>query len=179
MTHVDYGPLRKTARYFDVGFQIAIVVTCALALGVLIATVMQTQATGALLSDLTGYAIQPRAWQTVALAGIVCFGLGLYAATFFAAKKVSGGLLRGEVAVAGGAARQLARWLWAVLIWSTVAHTLAVLISTAHAGPGQRALSIAIGSPQLSIAITALVAAFLAQVLTLVAALWEDHKGIV
>jgi uncharacterized membrane protein HdeD (DUF308 family) len=145
----------------------------------LIAIFAETEATGTWLASLTGYAIQPRTWQSFALAGVVCFGLGLYVATFAAAKTVTSVLLHGELATASGAARRLSQWLWALLIWSVAAHTLAVLILTAHAGPDQRALSFAIGSPQISLAVAALTAAFLAQVLALVAALWEDHQEIV
>lgn len=179
MALIDDAPLRRTARRFEIGFQVATILTIVLALGVLVATLMQTDATGTWLASLTGHAIRPRPWQSFALVTMVCFGLGLYAATFSAAKTVSGVLSRGEMTAASGAARRLSRWLWAVLFWSVAARTLAVLISTAHAGPGQRALSFAFGSPQISLAVAAFVAAFLAQVLTLVAALWEDHKEVV
>ncbi|SFG36088.1 hypothetical protein SAMN05443635_11468 [Roseobacter denitrificans OCh 114] len=179
MTLIDDAPLRRTARRFELGFQAASLLMVALAGGVVVATLVGTAATGAWLASLTGHAIEPQPWQSFALAAVACFGLGLYAATFSAARAVSRILARAELAAAGQAARTLSRWVWAVLVWSIIAHTLAVLIATAHAGPGQRALSIAIGSPQVSLALAALMAAFLAQALTLVAALWEDHKEIV
>ena len=179
MILVDDALLRKTARRFKLGFRIATVLTLALTLGVMAAAVIHTEATGARLASLTGYAVQPQAWQSLALAALVCIGLSLYAATFAAATTVSGALSRGEMTVAGRAARRLSRWLWAMLFWSVAAHTLAVLIATAHGGPDQHVLSFAFGSPQISIALAALVAAFLAELLALVAALWEDHKEIV
>lgn len=179
MTIIDAAPLRKTAKRFKLGFQIATVVTIGLAMGVLVAALVQTEATGAWLASLNGYTILPQAWQSIGLALVASIGLGLYAATFSAATTVSSVLSLGELTAAGAAARRLSRWLWALLFWSIAAHTLAVLISTAHAGPGLRALSFAAGGPQISIALAALVAAFLAQALTLVAELWEDHREIV
>lgn len=179
MMTVNTEPLRRSARRFHLGFRAAMALTVTAALALVCAVLLWPEEVGAILADLTGHALAPRPWQGLALAGIVLVGLGLYAATFAAAARVCGGLVRGEVATAGPAAQRLSRWLWAVLGWSIAAHTLAVLVITAHAGPGARALTLAIGTPQISIAIAALIAAFLAHALTLGAALWQDHREIV
>ena len=179
MTNVDIDPLRRSARRFRFGFQAATAGALASALVLLCTALLRPEEVGALVAGLSGHPITPRPWQGATLAAVVIAGLGLYAATFAAAARVCGALVRGEAAAAGPAARRLSRWLWAVLGWSVASHTASILIVTAHAGPGGRALSVSLGAPQVSIAVAALIAAFLAHALTLGAALWQDHQEIV
>jgi hypothetical protein len=179
MIEVTYEPLRRIARRFHLGFRAAWGLALALAVALVGAMLLRPEATGAWLAGLTGHPLVPRPWQGLALAGIALGALGTYAATFAAATRVCHLMARGDLAAAGPAARRLSHWLWGVLALSVAANTLAVLVVTAHAGPGQRALSFAIGSPQVSIAVAAAIAAFLAHALTLGAALWQDHREIV
>lgn len=179
MTNLDIDPLRRSARRFRLGFRTASAGALASALVLLCALALRPEEVGALLAGLTGHPLAPGPWQGAALAAVVIAGLTLYAATFAAAARVCGALVRGEMAAAGPAARGLSRWLWVVLGWSVASHTASILIVTAHAGPGGRALSFALGAPQVSIAVAALIAAFLAHALTLGAALWQDHQEIV
>lgn len=179
MMTVNIETLRRSARRFHLGFRAMTALTLVAALALLGAMLLWPAEVGGMLAGLTGYALTPQPWQGFALAGIVLIGLGLYVATFAAAARVCSVLVQGELASAGPAAQRLSRLLWAVLGWSVAAHTLAVLVVTANAGPGQRALSFAVGSPQISIAIAALIAAFLAHALTFGAALWQDHQEIV
>ncbi len=79
---------------------------------------------------------------------------------------------------AGHAARRLSRWLWAVPFWGGAAHACHIDYNGPCRSRSER-LELRIWKPADSIALAALVAAFLAEVLTLVTALWKYHKEIV
>jgi hypothetical protein len=60
-----------------------------------------------------------------------------------------------------------------------VAQSAGSVLAGWHCPAGERALSVTLGSAQIAIALTALVAAFLAQAFALGAALWADHRSVI
>lgn len=180
MNSVSPEPLRASARRFQLGFQAASVATLGVAAAMIVALLTQPAWIGGALSEATGYPLaSPKAWQSAAFVMIGLVMLGTYAAVFQTATSVCRMLVQGDPGNAAGAAQRLSNWLWALLVLSILANTFGVLVAAAHAGPGQRAVSIAVGSPQITLAIAALIAAFLARAFVLGAALWDDHKKIV
>lgn len=180
MKSIDPEPLRAAVRRFQRGFRTAFLVTLGIAAAMIVALLTRPAWIGGVLSEATGYPLMsPRLWQSTALVVIGLVTLGTYAVVFQTATGVCRMLVQGELGKAAGAVRRLSNWLWVLLGLSVLANTLSVLVATAHAGPGQRALSIAIGSPQVAFAIAALIAMFLARVFVMGAALWNDHNEIV
>ncbi|WP_136443923.1 hypothetical protein [Pacificoceanicola onchidii] len=177
---VDPEPLRILTRRFEIGFRVAFALTCAVAVAMVLALLASPDWIGGFLAEATGYPLEaPRLWQGAAFVGIALSVLAAHAAVFRAAGQVCRWLVQGLPARAAGAAQQLSRRLWWLLGLSILAHTASVLVATAHAGPGQRAVSLALGSSQITFAIAALIAAFLARAFVLGAALWQDHQEIV
>ena len=177
---IDPEPLRRSARRFQLGFDIACLATLVAASAMIVALILDPGWIGGALAQAAGYPLSPpRGWQSTALVTIALVVLGTYAAVFHTASAVCRMLVQGALQTAALDARRLSNWLWVLLGTSIGANTLAVLVATAHAGPGQRALSIALGSPQIALAVAALLAAFLARAFVLGAALWQDHREIV
>lgn len=177
---IDPEPIRQSARRFQLGFQMGFIATLAAAAALGVTLFVNPTWTGGALADAVGYPLaSPRFWQSTALVLIGLVMLGTYAAVFRVATTVCRMLVQTDLTEAAGAARRLSNWLWVLLGMSILSNTLGILVATAHAGPGQRALSIALGSPQVTFAIAALIAAFLARAFVLGAALWQDHREIV
>ena len=179
-TDIDPAPLLASARRFHRGFQFAYLVSVTVAGAVLIGLLLAPVWTGATLSEAVGYPLPAsRFWQSAALTLIVVGMLVTYALVFFSAATVCSALADGDVEHAALGARSLSNWLWTLLALSILANTAAILVATAHAEPGQRVLSITFGSEQITVAIAALIAAFLARAFVLGAALWRDHREII
>ena len=69
--------------------------------------------------------------------------------------------------------------LWGMLLWGIVSQGLASVVATWGYPEGERSLSIAFGTPQISIAFSALVASFMAHAFALGAELWRDHQEVI
>lgn len=177
---INPDPLRRSARRFQLGFRVALLISLLAAALLLIAFFTSPGWVGSALSRAAGVPLAaPRPWQSSALLAITLLILAIYAAIFHRAAMLCRMLVQGDPARAAIAAGRLSNWLWALFGMSLMSNTAAVLVATAHAGPGGHVLSIAFGSPQIAIAIAALIAAFLAQAFMLGAALWQDHQEIV
>ncbi len=127
-----------------------------------------------------GYASAPleawQAWTLIAIGavhGLVWFALLAKARSLF--RHLSSGHLR----AAASTARTMARLLWGLLAWGLFSQLIASATATWTLPQGERVLSIALGTPQVSVAFSALIASFLAHAFVLGAELWDDHKEVI
>ncbi|WP_298433751.1 hypothetical protein [uncultured Jannaschia sp.] len=118
-------------------------------------------------------------WQAMALALLVAGQLGLWLGAAGAMRQTFAALGWLDPAGASLAARRAARWLWSVLIVGVLAHMAATGIATWHYPEGERMLGISLGSSQVSTALAALLAAFMARAFSLGADLWRDNRGMI
>ena len=167
--------------------RIAYVMTCAAialavaALALVACVVAAPGATGAWLAAAAGYPATagPGLWQTVVLSALVLIYVAIWGRVFITARLVFQNLSRGLPAQAGDAARSLSRWLWLVLAWGILSQTLGSVAATWHFAEGERTLAISLGMTQVSIALAALIAGFMAHAFALGAELWRDHQEVV
>lgn len=117
--------------------------------------------------------------QAAVLAGIGLVHLGLWIALLLVARAVFARFAEGDMTAAAARARVLARLLWALFAWGIVAGALASVALSWHFPPGQRELSVGLGSTQVSLALAALVAGFVARAFALGADLWQDHRAVI
>lgn len=177
---IDPNTLTLPAR------RIQIVMTCGMALflaitaGLAFATITKPSSVGPILADFGGFSTGPlMAWQTVALIGITAIHLTIWLLLLGTARHVFRHLADGEPEAASHAARNLANWLWAMLAWGLISQILVSLVATWGFPEGQRAISFGFGTPQVSIALSALIAGFMARAFALGAELWRDHSEVV
>ncbi|WP_299963836.1 hypothetical protein [uncultured Roseobacter sp.] len=147
----------------------------------LIAVVIATPGViGAHLAQVSGFANGPlEPWQTVALACIGLVHMALWLAVLTGARRVFGQIAQGNPEGAATTARQLSYGLWAMLGWGLVSQMIVSVVATWGYPPGQRALALGIGTPEISVALSALIAGFLARAFALGAELWRDHQAVV
>ncbi len=117
--------------------------------------------------------------QQIVLAGIGFVHLGVWLALLLIARAMFGRFAGGDLGGAAARARTLAHVLWGLFAWTIVAGTLASVVLTWHLPEGERALSPSLGSTQVSLALAALVAGFVARAFALSADLWQDHREVV
>ncbi|MEL7256060.1 MAG: hypothetical protein AAGL23_17950 [Pseudomonadota bacterium] len=135
---------------------------------------------GDTLADWVGYEPATRAlWQNVGLLAAACLGVVFWVVVFVLAARVFGQLAEGETDEAARHAGQLSTWFWAMLGWALISPMIISVVGTWHMPEGQRELSIALNSEQLTIALSALITACMARALTLGAELWRDHREMV
>lgn len=118
-------------------------------------------------------------WQAWVLIGVVSAHLAFWFALLAVARDLFGKLAQGHPGAAARSARRLAALLWAMLVCGLMAQALASVAATWGFPVGQRSLSIALGTPQISVAISALVASFMAHAFALGAELWQDHREVI
>ena len=118
-------------------------------------------------------------WQSVALIAIMAAHMMLWLALLFVARRLFGQLRRGNPAAAARSARWVAYLLWVMLVWGLASQSLASVTATWGYPEGSRVLSIAFGTPQISVAFSALIASFMAQAFALGAELWQDHQEVI
>lgn len=119
------------------------------------------------------------AWQAWALIGVVAIHVGLWIALLAVARGVFRQIGRGNPKTAARSARVLASLLWGMLAWGIVSQMIASVAATWGLPEGERTLSIAFGTPQISVAFAALIASFLAHAFALGAELWQDHREVI
>lgn len=127
-----------------------------------------------------GFVTAPLAlWQSWALIAILWAHLLLWLTLLFVARRLFGQLRQGNPAAAVHSARWVAYLLWGMLFWSLASQALVSVAATWGYPEGSRILSIGFGTPQISVAFSALIASFMAQGFTLGAELWQDHREVV
>ncbi|MEM7644864.1 MAG: hypothetical protein AAF366_20450 [Pseudomonadota bacterium] len=183
---IDPSPVRASARLLSrilLAIQVllgvlALAVLVGGVLAVLIATVRETLGTA--FVDAMGVTdISPQAGQVLGLAALVFIQVAMLFAVTGRMRAIFVALERLRPEEAAGAARGTAWWLWALVIWGVLAGALGSVITTWHLPDGERALAVGIGSQQITTALAALFAAFMARALTLGAALWRDHRAMI
>lgn len=176
---IDTSPLRRSARGLA---RVLGAVQIAVAIGgaALLAAAIASRALTAWLSEAAGYdASGAASWQGLALAALAAGQLGLWFAALGAMRTVFRALDRLDPAGASRAAGRAARWLWALVGYGILAHAAGSVLASWHYPPGERVLSLSIGSAQVTTALAALLAAFLARAFVLGAALWDDHRAVI
>ncbi len=180
MINVETKPVLRSAKLLEQALFL-ILMTLMVAAAVLVVWMIldvvevgQTIATsvgyaGALLSSAQGYA----------LGGIMLVQIFVWIAVILRGKEIFAALGANDAQSASIAASQTARLLWIMLAWGIVAQTLAVLVATWNFPEGQRALSISLGSAQISTIFAALLATFTSHAFVLGAALWQDHTEVI
>lgn len=177
---IDPQPLLRPARRFHLVCRAVFLVLIGLALALILGVLLSPDRTGRMLIGFAGFdGVSPRPWQMAVLAGLLLGQIALWAAVFGTAGRVCGDLVAGRVDQAGARARRLSGWLWAAFAGGLAAHMLGLLAATWHFPAGQRMIGISLGSAQLSTALAALMAAFLARAFSLGALLWQDHREMV
>ena len=132
------------------------------------------------LAQLGGFAdASLRPWQNIALISIVTVHLILWISLLVTARRLFGLLAAGKPADAGDIATFLAKLLWGLLLWGLISQVLVSLIATWGFPQGERSVSIAFGTPQISVAFSALIASFMARAFALGAELWQDHREVI
>lgn len=135
---------------------------------------------GQTLARQAGYGAVPLVlWQAWALMAVVAVHLGVWIALLVIARGLFKELAQGNPQTAVRSARMVAYLLWVMLFWGVISQPIASVAATWGYPDGERALSIAFGTPQISVAFAALIASFMAHAFALGAELWQDHQEVV
>lgn len=152
----------------------------ALSLGLLAWLAVDADHAGRVLAEVNGFAVaEPRLWQSLALGGLALVQLCLWSSVLVASRQMFVELAAGRPAEAATRARSVARWLWALLVWSLAVKALTSAIATWYYPDGEHLIAVQLGLAQLTTALAALMASFLARAFALGAELWQDHQEIV
>lgn len=169
-------PAQRLQAVMTTGAALLMLVFC----GLVVAAMMNSGGLGMTLADMAGFGSGPlKTWQNLGLTGVVAVHIGVWIVLFILAGRVFGHLAEGDADAAAGMARRLSYWLWGMLIWGIVSQMVVSVVATWGFGEGQRALSIGLGTAQISIALSALIAGFMARAFALGAELWRDHREVV
>ncbi|XWN31484.1 MAG: hypothetical protein ROR55_29205 [Devosia sp.] len=169
-------PARRIQTVLTGGIVLLFAITVALAFGV----VTRPESLGESLADMSGFSTGPmQAWQNSALAGVAAIHLAVWIMVLGTARRVFGALAKGEPETAGLAARTLSYWLWAMLAWGLVSQMLVAPIATWGFPEGEHIVGVGVGTSQISLALSALIAGFMARAFALGAQLWRDHQEVV
>ncbi|MEL6647538.1 MAG: hypothetical protein AAFY35_09310 [Pseudomonadota bacterium] len=149
-------------------------------LGLIVAAFWNPAFVGDTLGAWAGYENGERMmWQNFALVAMACVGLFMWAMMLTLAARVFGQIADGEVDEAATIARRLTLWFWAMFVLALLSPMILSVISTWHMPEGQKELSLALNSGQLSLALSALITGCMARALALGAELWRDHREVV
>lgn len=177
---IDAGRTLFAARRLEHVMTVGIGLLALLAVTGLIASASSPKAVAEAIARGGGYAGAPLAsWQAWALIGVAATHLAIWMALFVVTRGLFRSLALGEPEAAVRKARNVACLLWAMLAWGLVAQMIASVAATWGLPEGERTLSIAVGTPQVSVAFAALVASFLTHAFALGAKLWRDHREVI
>lgn len=180
MTHIETTHLLRSARTLGFALSLIFAVLLIAAGGLLMWLVLDLDGTGQTLAANVGYGDTAlRGWQSYALGLILLVQIGIWCAVIWRGREIFTALCEENVRMASISAAQTAQVLWVMLVWGIVAHTLGVLVTTWHFPEGERAVSIAIGSAQISTVFAALLATFTSKAFVLGAELWQDHREVI
>lgn len=180
MNIVEASNMQKHARMLSGCLWVLFLFLGAVSVALIGWIVLEPQKFGDWVGQAAGYGVVIlRPWQTITLGVIIVMPLVLWCRASWLARMIFNGLAQIDFEEAAKIARRLARCLWIIGGIGMIAHTLAVLVITWHFPEGERALSISLGTGQLSTLLAALFAGFLAQALSLGSALWRDHQEVI
>ncbi len=177
---IDLASAARTARGFHRLFTIGLLLAGAIALSLVGFTLFAPEATGSALAGFAGIRSDGvTGGQAVIMVALTLVWVGLWAAVFMFGRALCSSLSQGSIEQAALAAMQLSHVLLALLVWSVLGQAAGSAATTWHLGDGQRMVSIALGMPQVSLALAALMAVFLARAFAVGVELWRDHTEIV
>lgn len=169
-------PARRIQTVTACGVVLLFAITVALAFG----AVTMPASMGETLARLSGFSTGPmQAWQNSALLGVAAIHLVVWIALLGTLGRVFGYLADGKPETAGRAALTLSYLLWAMLAWGLISQMLVSTVATWGFPEGERAVHLGVGAQQISIALSALIAGFMARAFALGAELWRDHREVV
>ena len=170
------GPARRIQTLMTSGLVLLLALTTALTLG----AIAMPASLGETLAHLSGFPVGPlQTWQNGVLTGVAAIYLAIWIMLLGIARRVFGHLANGKPEAAARAAQVLSYWLWTLLAWGLISRTLVSLVVTWSFPEGERALVVAIGMTEASLAFSALIAGFMARAFALGAELWRDHQKVV
>lgn len=177
---IDAGRTLAAARRLEIVMTGAIVVLVGFAGIALVASAVSPIELAESIADRGGYSAAPLAlWQSWALIAIMAAHLALWLALLVVARRLFRQLRNGDPGAAVRSAQTVSYLLWAMLVWGIAAQAIASVAATWGYPEGSRVLSIAFGTPQVSVAFSALIASFMAQAFALGAELWQDHQAVI
>lgn len=120
-------------------------------------------------------------WQARALDALLLLQVGAWTAALLALRGVFAGMHDAPpfppVAVTG--ARRAWRWMLAGFLLSLLSMPIGSVLGTWHMPPGERTLSIQLGSGHALTLVVLALTAIMGRALALAAELWQDHQEIV
>lgn len=180
MTQIDPSATLASARRYAGWLLAASWLLALLAAALVVFAVVDSVALGRALSAASGFGTDsPRPWQGLVLAAVFLLQIGIWGGVVVSARRTFVHLAEGQPTAAASAAKQVACWLWLQLFWGLAAHALSSGIATWYFAEGARTIAISFGSAQITTALAALMASFLARAVALGAELWQDHREIV
>ncbi|MEM8854767.1 MAG: hypothetical protein AAGD34_13780 [Pseudomonadota bacterium] len=169
-------PARRIQTVMSFGVVLFSAATAALAIGAITAPT----GTGESLATMGGFSTGPmEGWQNGALVGIAAIHLAIWIALFLTARRMFSTLADGDAEIAGAAARTLSNWLWAMLAWGLISQVLVGLVATWGFPEGERSVGLGIGTTEISLALSALIAGLMARAFAFGAELWRDHREVI
>ena len=177
---IDLFPAIRTARRFHLIFTIGLITVAVIAASLIAATLFAPAATGAALVGFAGIgSYSVTGLQAAVIVALMLVWAALWAAVFALGRELCANLSQSSIEEASKAAAHLSHVLLALLVWSIVGQAVTSAAITWHLGDGQRMVKIALGMPQISLALAALMGVFLARAFSVGAELWRDHTEIV
>ncbi|MEO0385845.1 MAG: hypothetical protein AAF234_20105 [Pseudomonadota bacterium] len=180
MINIETKPVLQSAKLLEHALFL-ILLTLMVATAVLVIwTILDVREVGQMIATSVGYASATlSSSQGYALSGIALTQIFVWIAVILRGKEIFAALGAGDAGSASIASSQTARLLWIMLIWGIIAQSLATLVTTWNFPEGERAISISLGSAQISTIFAALLATFTSHAFVLGAALWQDHTEVI
>jgi len=178
--NIDLQAALRPAFRFGKLFNLGLYGVVTLALFTIAATIISPNATGETLAEFAN--VPPEGittTQTFILVALLLIHITLWTGVFAAGRELCRQLEHGSIAGAALRADRLANWLWALLLWSVFGQAITSAAVSWHMIEGERFISIGVGPLQISVALAALMAVFLARAFSVGAELWQDHREIV
>lgn len=180
MTKVETRPFLRSADVLQYVLSFLLVALIAAALAVVMWMILDPRSLGAWLIQDSGYPeLTLSVAQSVGLGAILLSQIGIWGAVIMQGRRMFIALLHADAVGASDAARRAAWLLWLMLGWGVLAGSLASVITSWNFPPGERTLSIAFGTAELSTLLAALLASFTSHAFVLGAALWQDHREVI
>jgi hypothetical protein len=177
---LDPQPILASARRLQTIMSASLMLLTGATLALAILGISDPDRAGQALARLANFPVGEMAgWQNWGLMMVILVHLLVWGVLLTLARGLFGQLALGNPAGASGIARKLAYWLWFMLVWGVISQVIVSAVATWGFPAGQRMISIALGTPQLSVAFSALIASFMARAFALGADLWQDHQEVV
>ncbi|MGR3467068.1 MAG: hypothetical protein ACU0CI_04255 [Shimia sp.] len=177
---IDAAPTLSSAQRLAQVMTALLLLPVAGALATLFLSVTAPVDLGIWLAAAAGFPTAPLGgWQAAGLIALLLSHLALWFALLLTAREMFAQIGAGDIDAAGSFARRLALLLWVLLAWGILSHAAGSVLATIALPEGERLLQVSLGTAQISVALAALIASFLAHAFSLGAALWRDHREVI